>query len=395
VGSSVGGVRTARALRAEGYTGHITLAGEEPDLPYDRPPLSKQVLTGAWPTERAGLLTGQAAADAGIELRLGVAASSLDPEARQVHLADGEVLPYDDLVIATGASARPSPWQPESGVYTLRTLADCLTLKKCFAGGASVVMIGGGFIGAEAAASARSAGCDVTLVDAVAIPMERAAGAVVGALLADVQRRNGVRIRFGVGVRSVTGRAGDLVVTLSDASVVRAEAVVVGIGALPNDQWLQGSGLTVEDGVVCDAYLAAAGAARVFAIGDVARWPHPELDAQVRSEHWTNAADQARCVARNIVRPGAREPYRPSDYVWSDQYDWKLQLAGQPARAVAEWMTGAPRAPRPQVAVLHEDAAGRLCGAVCLNWPRAFVQCRRLLDERAPAAEARELLGGP
>jgi len=369
--------------------------GEEPELPYDRPPLSKQVLTGVWPAERAGLLTAQAAADAGIEPRLGVAARSLDPEARQVHLADGEVLPYDDLVIATGASARPSPWQPESGVYTLRTLADCRTLKKCFADGASVVMIGGGFIGAEAAAAARSAGCDVTLIDAVTVPMERAAGPVVGALLADVQRGNGVRTRFGVGVQSVTGRAGDLVVTLSDTSVVRAEAVVVGIGALPNDQWLQGSGLTIEDGVVCDAYLAAAGATHVFAIGDVARWPHPELDAQVRSEHWTNAADQARCVARTIAQPGAREPYQPSDYIWSDQYDWKLQLAGQRSRAVAEWVIGAPGAQRPQVTVLHGDAAGRLCGAVCLNWPKAFVQCRRLLDERAPVAQARELLGAP
>jgi phthalate 3,4-dioxygenase ferredoxin reductase subunit len=389
VGSSVGGVRAARSLRAEGYEGHITLVGEEAELPYDRPPLSKQVLSGTWSAERAGLLTAQAAADAGIELRLGVAARSLNPEARQVHLADGEVLPYDDLVIATGASARPSPWQPESGVYALRTLADCLALKKCFAHGAAVAMIGGGFIGAEAAAAARSAGCDVTLIDAVAFPMERAAGSMVGALLADVQRGNGVRTRFGVGVQSVTGRAGDLVVTLSDASVVRAEAVVVGIGALPNDQWLQGSGLTLEDGVVCDAYLAAAGATHVFAIGDVARWPHPELDAQVRSEHWTNAADQARCVARNIAQPGA------PDYIWSDQYDWKLQLAGQRARAVAEWVVGAPHAQRPQVTVLHEDAAGRLCGAVCLNWPKAFVQCRRLLDERAPVARARELLGGP
>ena len=395
VGSSVGGVRTARALRAEGYTGHITLVGEEPDLPYDRPPLSKQVLNGAWPTERAGLLTAQAAADAGIELRLGVAARSLDTEARRVHLADGEVLAYDDLVIATGASARPSPWQPESGVYTLRTLADCLTLKKCFAGGAAVAMIGGGFIGAEAAAAARSAGCDVTLIDAVALPMERAAGPMVAALLADVQRGHGVRTRFGVGVQSVTGRAGDLVVTLSDASVVRAEAVVVGIGALPNDRWLQGSGLTIEDGVVCDAYLAAAGATHVFAIGDVARWPHPGLDAQVRSEHWTNAADQARCVARTIARPEAREPYQPSDYIWSDQYDWKLQLAGQRSRAVAECVIGTADAQRPRVTVLHEDAAGELCGAVCLNWPKAFVQCRRLLDERAPAARARELLGGP
>ena len=395
VGSSVGGVRTARALRTEGFTGRITLVGEEPELPYDRPPLSKQVLTGAWPAERAGLLTTQAAADAGIELRLGVAARSLDTEARRVHLADGEVLPYDDLVIATGASARPSPWQPESGVYMLRTLADCRTLKKCFADGASVVMIGGGFIGAEAAAAARSAGCDVTLVDAVAVPMERAAGPVVGALLADIQRRNGARTRFGVAVQSVTGRAGDLAVTLSDTSVVRAEAVVVGIGAIPNDQWLQGSGLTVEDGIVCDEYLAAAGATHVYAIGDVARWPHPELDAEVRSEHWTNAADQARCVARTIALAGAREAYQPSDYIWSDQYDWKLQLAGQRSRAVAEWVIGTPGAERPRVTVLHGDAAGRLCGTVCLNWPKAFVQCRRLVDERAPVARARELLDAP
>ena len=394
VGSSVGGVRAARTLRAEEYPGPITLVGQEPELPYDRPPLSKQVLTGAWPAERAGLLTAQDAAAAGIELRLGVPACSLDVAARRVQLADGELLPYDDLVIATGASPRPSPWHPESGLYLLRTLADCLALRKRFADGSSVVMIGGGFIGAEAAAAARSAGCEVTLVDPVPVPMERAAGPVVGALLADVHRRNGVRTRFGVGVRAVSGRAGDLAVVLSDGSVLRAETVVVGIGAIPNDRWLQDSGLAVEDGVVCDAHLAAAGAAHVFAVGDVARWPHPELDALVRSEHWTNAADQARCVARSIARAGARETYQPSDYVWSDQYDWKLQLAGQRPRAVSEWVIGAPDAERPRLAVLHADATGRLCAAVCLNWPKAFVQCRRLLDERASAAQARQALGG-
>jgi len=394
VGSSVAGVRAARALRTEEYRGRITLVGEEPELPYDRPPLSKQVLTGVWPAERAGLLTAQDAAATGIELRLGVAAAALDPAARQVQLADGELLPYDDLVIATGASPRPSPWQPESGLYLLRTLADCLALRKRFAEGTAVVMIGGGFIGAEAAAAARSAGCDVTLVDPVPVPMERAAGPMVGALLADVHRRNGVRTHFGAGVHAVSGRAGDLAVVLSDGLVIRAETVVVGIGAIPNDRWLQGSGLAVEDGVVCDAHLAAAGATHVFAAGDVARWPHPELDAEVRAEHWTNAADQARCVARNIAQPGARQTYQPSDYVWSDQYDWKLQLAGQRVRAVSEWVVGTPDAERPRVTVLHADATGRLCAAVCLNWPKAFVQCRRLLDERAPAAQARQVLGG-
>jgi phthalate 3,4-dioxygenase ferredoxin reductase component len=394
VGSSLAGVRTAQALRAEGYPAHITLVGEEPELPYDRPPLSKQVLSGTWPAERAGLLTMQAAADAEIELRLGVPARALDPEARLLQLADGESLPYDDLVIATGASPRPSPWQTESGIYQLRTLADCLALKERFADGAAVVMIGGGFIGAETAAAARSAGCEVTMVDAVPVPMERAAGPVVGSLLADVHRRNGVRTRFGVGVQAVSGRAGDLSVTLSDGSVLRAGTVVVGIGVIPNDQWLQGSGLIVEDGVMCDAHLAAAGATHAFAVGDVARWPHPELGARIRAEHWTNAVDQARCAARNIACPGVQETYQPSDYVWSDQYDWKLQLAGQRARAVAEWVIGAPDEPRPKIAVLHADATGRLCAAVCLNWPKAFLQCRRLLDEQAPAVQARELVGG-
>ena len=146
IGGGQGGFQVAASLRAEGYQGRVTLVGEEPELPYDRPPLSKQVLTGAWPAERAGLLTAQAAADAGIELRLGAPARALDPQARLVQLGDGESLPYDDLVIATGASARPSPWQPPSGVYLLRTLADCLALRKRFAAGGTVVMIGAGFV---------------------------------------------------------------------------------------------------------------------------------------------------------------------------------------------------------------------------------------------------------
>ena len=394
VGSSVGGVRAARALRAEGYRGPVTLVGEEPGPPCDRPPLSKQVLSGAWAPERAALLTAQAAAADDIRLLLGMRALALAADTRQVLLADGDLLPYDDLVIATGASPRPSPWRPESGVYQLRTLADCLALKARFAAGPSVVMIGGGFIGAETAAAARSAGCEVTVVDPVQVPMERAVGPLVGALLAGLHGRHGTATRFGVGVRTVSGRAGDLTVTLRDGSSLRAETVVVGIGAVPNDQWLRGSGLVIEDGVACDAHLAAAGAAHVFALGDVARWPHPELAVPVRSEHWTNATDQARCVAYNITHPGAPEAYQPSGYVWSDQYDWKVQVAGHRASAVTEWVIGTPEAQRPQVLVLHADAAGRLCAVVCLNWPRAFVQCRRLLDERAPAARARELLAG-
>jgi phthalate 3,4-dioxygenase ferredoxin reductase component len=394
VGASVGGVRVAKALRAGGYDGPVTLVGDEPGPPCDRPPLSKQVLTGAWAPERATLLTPQDAAADGIELRLGVPASAVATDTRQVLLADGDLLPYDDLVIATGASPRSSPWRPESGVYQLRTLADCLRLKERFAEGGPIVMIGGGFIGAETAAAARSAGCEVTLVDPAGIPLERAAGPLVGALLADLHGRQGAATRFGVGVRAVSGRAGEMTVTLLDGSSLRARTVVVGIGAVPNDQWLRGSGLVIEDGVVCDAHLAAAGAAHVFALGDVARFPHTEAGVPVRTEHWTNAVDQARCVAHNIISPGALESYRPSGYVWSDQYDWKVQIAGQRAGAVSEWIIGTPEAERPRVVALHADAAGLLCAVVCLNWPRAFVQCRRHLDERSPAARVRELVEG-
>ena len=214
------------------------------------------MLSGAWAPERAALLTAEAAQTDDIELRLGAPALALAADTRQVLLADGDLLPYDDLVIATGASPRPSPWQPESGVYQLRTLTDSLALKDRFAQGGAVVMIGKGFIGAETAAAAHSAGCEVTLVDPAPIPMERATGPVVGELLAGLHGRHGVRARFGVGVRAVSGRVGDLAVTLSDGSVLRAATVVVGIGAVPNDQWLVGSGLIVEDGVVCDAHLA-------------------------------------------------------------------------------------------------------------------------------------------
>jgi phthalate 3,4-dioxygenase ferredoxin reductase subunit len=394
VGASVGGVRAARALRAEGYQGPVTLVGDEPGPPCDRPPLSKQVLSGAWAAERAALLTPQAAAADDIVLRLGVPATGLATDTRHIVLANGELLPYDDLVIATGASPRPSPWRPESGVYQLRTLADCLALRERFTAGGSVVMIGGGFIGAETAAAACSAGCAVTLVDPVPVPLERTAGPLVGALLADLHPQHGAAVEFGVSVRAVTGRAGDLTVRLDDGSSLRAGTVVVGIGAVPNDQWLRGSGLVIEDGVVCDTYLAAAGAAHVFALGDVARFPHPERRVPVRTEHWTNAVDQARCVARNITHPAALEGYQPSDYVWSDQYDWKVQIAGQRASAVADWVVGTPEAPRPRVAVLHADAAGRLCAVVCLNWPRANAACRRLLDEGVPATRARGLLEG-
>ncbi|MFE5030217.1 NAD(P)/FAD-dependent oxidoreductase [Streptomyces sp. NPDC056656] len=394
VGSSVAGIRTAQALKAEGNA-DVTVIGEEAEWPYDRPPLSKQLLAGTWGHDRIALLTEADAAAAGIELRLGVAATGLDTAARRVKLADGNVVGYDTLVIATGLSARPSPWQPESGLHLLRTLADSTDLKQHLVPGASVVVIGGGFIGAEAAAAARAAGCEVTLVDPVEVPMARVAGPVLGALVSQVHARHGVDTRFGVGVCSVTGAAGDLTVALDDGTQLQAATVVVGIGATPNVEWLADSGLTIDNGVVCDKYLAAVGVPGVYAVGDVARWPHPGLGALVRCEHWTNATDQARCAAGNITRPEARVPYQPSDYVWSDQYDWKLQLIGRPLTEGQEVLVGDMEAQRPQAALLHADAEGRLCAAAVVNWPKALLQCRRMIAEGASLDQAQERLAVP
>jgi phthalate 3,4-dioxygenase ferredoxin reductase subunit len=392
VGASVAGIRTAQALRAEGYSGSIVVVGDEADLPYDRPPLSKQILSGAWDFDQIALITESAAADAGIELRLGVSATGLVSADRQLNLGDGTSLRYDTLVIATGLSARRPPWPVESGLFVLRTLSDSAALRERFARGLSVVFVGAGFIGAEAASAARAAGCEVTLVDVESVPMGRVAGAAIGASLSQLHERRGVRTRFGVGVRSITGSEGALTVELDDGTTLPAAVVVAGVGAVPNVGWLGGSRLPIDDGVVCDECLRVEGVPDVYACGDVARFPHAGLGRAVRAEHWTNAADQARCVARNIVDPGDPTPYLPSDYVWSDQYDWKLQVVGSPAAAAREEGIGDLLAERPQAATLYADASGALCGAAVLNWPKALVLCRRLVAEGTDLGAARDQL---
>jgi phthalate 3,4-dioxygenase ferredoxin reductase subunit len=391
VGSSVAGVRTAQALRSEGFEGRVVLVGAEPDLPYDKPPLSKQFLSGLWESERVALLARPEAAASGIELRLGAAAERLDPAGRRLALTDGSTLDYDVCVIATGAAARPSPWPTASGVHVVRTLGDSAALREDLRRGGPVVIVGGGFIGAEVAATARHLGCSVTIVDPLVVPMGRVLGPEVGALFADPHRRHGVTTCFGAGVESVTGESGDLRVELTDGSVLPAATVVVGIGAVPNDEWLASSGLLLDDGVVCDEFCRAVDAPDVFAAGDVARWRHPGRGEYVRVEHWTNAVDQAARVAHNIVHPHDMKPYAPVEYVWSDQYDWKIQIVGTPARATRHVLIGRLEGPSARGAALYGDDSGLLRAAVTVNWPRALVECRRLVAAGAglDAATAR------
>lgn len=380
VGASLAGTRLAEGLRTFGHTGPIVLIGAEAELPYDRPPLSKDAMRSDWSdedVERLRLATDESLSAASVELRLGVAATGLDVAARTVMLASGDIVEYDVLVIATGAVARPSPWRPESGVMQLRTLDDARAIATQLRTGEPVVVVGGGFIGTEIAAAAVGFGCDVTVVDPVSEPMARIVGPEVAGHLVELHTRNGAKTRFGVGVTDIRGVLGDLEVELADGSRLRAAAAVVGIGSIPCTAWLEGSAILVDNGVVTDAYLRAVGAPDVYAIGDVARWPHSGRGVDVRAEHWTNASDQARYLAAALAQ-GETSTYVPTDYVWSDQYDWKVHTIGWRDPDGASILIG-DLAVDGKTAVVHTSAAGTPTGVVTVNWVRGLNLARRLL----------------
>lgn len=377
VGASVGGVRTAQALRREGYSGEIVLVGDEAELPYDKPPLSKGVLAGKSTIDRVRLMTEQQALDLQVELLLGVPAAHLRVVEHAVVLADSRTVPYDHVVVATGARARPSPWGMPSGLHVLRSAADCRGLSADVSRARDAVVIGAGFIGSEVAATLRQAGLTVTMIDPVPLPMARIVGSEVAALLAGVHEPHGTATRFGVGVAVVEERDGRLAITLTDTDELVADLAVVGIGATPNVEWLADSGLAVDDGVVCDEYCRAAGETNVWAVGDAARWWHPREGLHRRVEHWTHAVEQAAVVAHNIAHLDDLRAHDPIDYVWSDQYDWRIQIAGRTGEQYRAEVIRTPGGTR--FAALYTNEAGALTGAVTVNWQKAMVAVRRLL----------------
>ncbi|MET9497237.1 FAD-dependent oxidoreductase [Streptomyces sp. NPDC006552] len=327
-GASAAGLAAAETLRREGFGGTLTLVGAEPHLPYDRPPLSKQVLAGAWPPERTALRAGADLAALDLDLRLGTAATGLDTAARAVALSDGASVGYDGLIVATGVRPRGLPeCAPADGVHVLRGLDDALTLRDRLAAGRRLVVVGAGFLGCEVASSARALGVAVTLVEPAPIPLAHAVGEQVGGHLARLHRDRGVDLRLGTKVTGIeTGAAGRRGVQLSDGTVVVADDVLVAVGSLPNTEWLGGSGLDTGDGVVCDQYSAAAPG--VYAAGDVARWYHPLFRTSLRVEHRTNAAEQGMAAARNLLRPERAEPFAPVPYFWSEQHGVRIQAFG-------------------------------------------------------------------
>jgi 3-phenylpropionate/trans-cinnamate dioxygenase ferredoxin reductase component len=398
VGASLAGLRAAEEIRIAGFDGPVTVVGAEPHAPYDRPPLSKQVLRGDWPVERTALaVTAEGGLDSlDLDWRLGERATALDLAGRTVTLAGGGTVPWDGLVVATGAAPRELPGTADlAGVHTLRTVDDCLAIRAELDGGATrVVVVGAGFIGAEVAASCRVRGCDVTVLEALPVPLGRALGDEMGAVMGDLHRDHGVEVRLGTGVAGFEGDGAGRVarLRLADGGAIDADVVVVGIGVSPVTGWLEGSGLALDDGVVCDATtLAAPG---VVAAGDVARWPSHRFGELMRVEHWDNAVTMGAHAGRRLLEelagragPGAPvEPYDPVPWFWSDQYDRKIQLAGRSSAADEVRVVDGDPAERRFVALYRRG--DRITGVLSMNRPRVLMAYRSLVERGASWDEA-------
>ncbi|NLU69149.1 FAD-dependent oxidoreductase [Streptomyces sp. HNM0574] len=350
VGASAAGLAAVETLRRTGWDGALTLVGDERHLPYDRPPLSKQVLSGAWEPERTALRSAEQLGTLDLDLRLGVRAERLtraaDGAGWRLALDDGTVLDCAGVVAATGVRARTLPGDGEAdveGVHLLRTLDDALGLRARLAGpGHRLVVVGTGVLGTEAAAVARESGHEVALVGPDAHPMARTLGEDTGRLLAEEHRRRGVALHTGSRVAAVLAERGRATgVRLDDGTTLPAETVLVAVGSEPATGWLDGEdGLDLADGIGCDAYCAAAPG--LYAAGDVARWHHPVHGRALRVEHRMNATEQGMAAARNLLaeldgeRFGARREFAPVPYFWSDQYALKIQAYGELAGDGAE-----------------------------------------------------------
>lgn len=318
--------RTAEQLRRSEYTGPITIVSDEDHLPYDRPPLSKEVLRAE--TDDVTLKPAEFYAENDITLQLGSAAQSVDTAAKTLKLADGSDVAYDELIIATGlVPRRIRAFGDLAGIHVLRSYAESMALREHAERAQRAVVVGAGFIGCEVAASLRKLGVEVTLVEPQPTPLASVLGEQIGALVTRLHQAEGVDVRCGIGVSEVRGADKVEQVVLGDGTELDADLVVVGIGSQPAVEWLEGSGIALDNGVVCDE-VGRASSAGVWAIGDVASW-RDHVGGQVRVEHWSNVADQARAMVPAMLGQESA-PVVSVPYFWSDQYDVKIQCLGEP-----------------------------------------------------------------
>ncbi|MFF4197897.1 NAD(P)/FAD-dependent oxidoreductase [Nonomuraea sp. NPDC001831] len=393
VGASLAGLRAAETLREEGFTGSLTVVGDELRPPYDRPPLSKQVLLGQAAADATELPMRR---DPDAHWRLGVPATGLDPLGKRVMLADGDALPFDRLLIATGTRARPWPNAEEAaldGVFTLRTCDDAgLLAERLAAGPQRVLVIGGGFTGSEIASACRERGLEVTVTERGPAPLVGALGGTLSKLAAGMQRAHGVDLRCGVTVTALRGDGNGRFsgADLSDGSHVTADVCVVALGAVRNVEWLKDAGLAAGPrGIACDGGCRAFDmygivTDDVFVAGDVSRFPHPLFEYQLLSlEHWGNAVAQAEVAAHNMVNPGPlRRPHLALPTFWSSQFGLNIKAVGVPTFSdqivLAQGSLEARR-----LAVVY-GYRGRVTAAVTVNMAKSLEYYQHLIETAAP-----------
>jgi 3-phenylpropionate/trans-cinnamate dioxygenase ferredoxin reductase subunit len=379
VGAGAAGLTTAEALRNRGYAATLTLIGDERHHPYDRPPLSKQILAGTWEPDRIALRSPDALAKLDADLLLGRSAVGLDLATRQILLDGGDRLDFDRLVIATGVTPRSLPGADLAGIHLLRSLDDALSLRAHLLARPAVVVVGAGFLGAEVAAVARGLSLDVTLIDPLPVPMYRQFGHRVGELIGHLHTDHGVTVRCGTGVRRFLSTAGRVIgVELTDGSTLDADLVVVSVGASPALNWLADSGLPQGNGIECDTHCQAAPG--VYAAGDIASWHNNHFNTRMRLEHRMNATEQAMAVAGNLL--GADRPFAPVPYFWTDQYDARIQAYGIfPADADITVLHGQPTSRNFVAGYAHQ---GKMVGVLGWNSPRELRKLRQLVADRTP-----------
>ncbi|CCH88323.1 Ferredoxin reductase [Modestobacter italicus] len=381
VGASLAGLSAARALRDQSYDGRIVVIGDEVHAPYDRPPLSKDFLAGAASLDDIALGTPDDA-ELGLEWRLGTTAVGLDRPSRSVLLDDGSEVRADGVVLATGARARRLPGSDGlDGVHVLRSLDDAIALREDLATAGSLVVIGAGFIGAEVASTARALGLDVTVLEAMPVPLAGPLGADMGAVCAGLHADHGTRLLVGTGVAGLVGTGRVEAVELVDGTRLPADVVVVGIGAVPNTEWLADSGVALGNGVLTDAR-GGTTVPGVVAVGDCAAPWSVSAERHVRVEHWTHALEQpATAVATLLGAEGAGRASVP--YFWSDQYGARIQFAGSRREDDVVRVVEGSCAERSFLVTYERD--GVPVAVLGMNQPRLFTRWRRQLRSAVPA----------
>ena len=379
VGAGIAGLKVAEGLRRESFTGDVIMIGDESYAPYDRPSLSKDVLTGKAQAEDIFIRPLERFSQLGVELMLGQRAQAADLKGR-ILLTDASEIPFDGLVIATGSSARRlSGADFDQGTLSLRTLDDALQLRAVLCSARHVTIVGAGFIGSEVAAAASGLGCEVTLVEMDAFPLGRVVRPEVGASLGRIHDAHGIDFRPSTRLAALRqGRA-----RLSDGSEFSTDVVVAGVGASPNTEWLKESGLTIRDGIVCDASLNA-GPPGIFAVGDVVNWPNSLFGERMRVEHWTNASAQGAVVAHNLLHQASEHFARPN-YVWSDQYGIRIQLVGLTTGPDFEVVSGSLSS---QTFLVWHRTNNRLVGACAVGCPEMGLKSADLIASRTPWPDA-------